>query len=864
MVEARLCGEDSCQDNSWWRIGSVQVNASTVPGLSVTLPVNSANTGDVVTATASLVSPLDDVSVPVIEWDSANDGTYETLHQVKPTLVAGDLVSGGISGGQLQNQVDTSTFGTRTIRARIYDSGAFDAADDTRRTSTATDSLYVNARPVASNGSRTISEDSGPGTFSLSASDADNQPLPLSYNVVSGPSKGSLSCTSGGSCTYTPGLNQTGTDSFTFNATDGPSSSAFAKSNTATYTITINAVNDPPVADDFSVVTNEDTAASFSLNGTDVEGPVTFAIQTGPTRGSLSCTGANCTYTPNANLNGPDSFVYRVTDNQGATDTATVSIDVVAVNDAPTAANTSLTTTEDTPRHFTVPAADVDNTTLTLTATNGTKGTVNCPATWSAGTTCTYTPAANYTGSDSFTYTVKDASNASATGTVAVTITAVNDPPVADDFSVVTNEDTAASFSLNGADAEGPVTFAIQTGPTRGSLSCTGANCTYTPNANLNGPDSFVYRVTDNQGATDTATVTIDVVAVNDAPVADDTAITTDEDTAVTFTPPASDVEDEFLTLTATNGGHGTVTCGVSTCTYTPNANHNPSDSFTYTATDDDGATDSGTVSVTINPVNDAPVADDTTLTTNEDTPAAVSIPATDVDGDSLTATPSAAAHGVVGCVSTTCSYFPASNYFGPDAFTVTVTDGHGGSDTATVFITVNSVNDKPVADDTSITLDEDTAVTFAPPATDVEDASLTLTATNGAKGAVTCGGALCTYTPDANANGSDTFTYTATDDDGASDSGTVSVTINPVNDAPVAHDASLTTDEDTAGTVEIHASDEEGDSLSYTPTDGAHGTVACDGSACTYSPAENFFGTDTFTVTVGDGTGAATWRPCR
>ena len=154
-----------------------------------------------------------------------------------------------------------------------------------------------------------------------------------------------------------------------------------------------------------------------------------------------------------------------------------------------------------------------------------------------------------------------------------------------------------------------------------------------------------------------------------------------------------------------TQGANGTVTFAGGSVTYTPNANFNGSDSFTYTVSDGNGGTDTATVNVTVNPVNDAPVANNDSATTDEDTPVTVNVVAndTDVEGDTLTVSAvTQGANGTVtfagGCV----TYTPNGNFNGSDSFTYTVSDGNGGTDTATVNVTVNPVNDAPVAADDS------------------------------------------------------------------------------------------------------------------------------------------------------------------
>src|SRR5207248_2903287 len=153
-------------------------------------------------------------------------------------------------------------------------------------------------------------------------------------------------------------------------------------------------------------------------------------------------------------------------------------------------------------------------------------------------------------------------------------------------------------------------------------------------------------------------------------------------------------------------------------------------------------------------------------------------------------------------------TYTPAANYNGSDSFTFTASDGTATSNTATITVTVNAVNDAPVAVDGALTTDEDTAGSVTLSASDVDGHTCTYSATNGAHGTVSVSGNVATYTPAANYNGPDSFTFTASDGTATSNTATITVTVNAVNDAPVAVDGALTTDEDTAGSVTLSASD--------------------------------------------------------
>src|SRR5205823_5459249 len=248
---------------------------------------------------------------------------------------------------------------------------------------------------------------------------------------------------------------------------------------------------------------------------------------------------------------------------------------------------------------------DVDGDSLAVT---GVGAPLHGSATTHPDGTITYTPAADYNGVDSFTYTVSDGHGGTAIGTVSVTITAVNDGPVASDQVVTTDEDTAKAITLGAADPEGsPLTYTIVTGPAHGTLSGTAPALTYTPAANYNGPDSFTFKANDGSLDSNVGTVTIAVAAVNDPPVANDDAATTAEDTAVTIAVLGNDTDVDGDILVVTGVGtpqHGSAASHPDGDRKSAaEAKYNGADSFTYTIGDGHGGTATATVSVTITAV---------------------------------------------------------------------------------------------------------------------------------------------------------------------------------------------------------------------------------------------------------------------
>ena len=251
--------------------------------------------------------------------------------------------------------------------------------------------------------------------------------------------------------------------------------------------------------------------------------------------------------------------------------TATVTVDVAAVNDAPVAADDSLMATEDTPVTYTAAQllgndSDVDGDSLTIASvSSGTGGTAEL----NPDGTVTFTPNADFNGDADFTYTVTDGDLTSNTATVTVDVAAVNDAPVAADDSLMATEDTPVTYTAaqllgNDSDVDGDsLTIASVSSGTGGTAELNpDGTVTFTPNADFNGDADFTYTVTDGDLTSNTATVTVDVAAVNDAPVAADDSLMATEDTPVTYTAAQllgndSDVDGDSLTIASVSSGTG-------------------------------------------------------------------------------------------------------------------------------------------------------------------------------------------------------------------------------------------------------------------------------------------------------------------
>jgi hypothetical protein len=286
------------------------------------------------------------------------------------------------------------------------------------------------------------------------------------------------------------------------------------------------------------------------------------------------------------------------------------------VKDPPQALPQALTTPEDTPLGITLTGFDPSSNPLTfaiaLPPAHGTLTGLN-PITGAV----TYTPALNYNGPDSFDFTVSNQYTTSAPGTITITVTPVNDQPIANAQAIATIEDIPLAITLTGDDGDPelaqPLTFAIATPPAHGTLSglnpATGA-VLYTPAADYVGPDSFTFTVTDDGTAgpvaaltSAPATVTITVVSENDAPVAIAQNVATGINLPLAIVLTATDTENQPLTYAVvTPPVVGALTGSAPLLTYTPPTDFLGTVSFTFTANDGFLASAPATVTITVTP----------------------------------------------------------------------------------------------------------------------------------------------------------------------------------------------------------------------------------------------------------------------
>ncbi len=651
--------------------------------------------------------------------------------------------------------------------------------------------------------------------------------------------------------------------------------------------------NVAPTSVDDSYGVNEDTTLVVSAGGgvlandSDADGdPLSANLVAVPANGSVNLNSdGSFTYTPDADFFGTDSFTYAAHDNTQNGNTATVNITVNPVNDNPVAADDNANTPEDAAVVIDVLANDSD-VDLDSLSVSGHSSTSNGTLVNHGDGTFTYTPNPNYNGPDSFTYTVDDGNGGSDTATVDLTVNPVNDTPTTSGISdVVVDEDSApTNINLHAAfgdieDLDSDLTYSISDNTNLGLFNGTpivGGTLTLNYAADANGTADITVRATDTGGLYVETTFGVTINPVNDNPVAVDDNALTDENTALVIDVLGNDSDIDLDTLTVsgfTYAGSATlVNNGDGTFTYTPQSTG--VDSFTYDISDGNGGSDSAIVNVTVTEVNDPPttsgiadvVVDEDSPATDIDLFAAFDDPE-DLDSQmifSIQANTNSGLFSSTPIVGDTLTLNYAADANGTTDITVRATDTGGLYVETTFGVTVNPVNDDPVAADDDANTPEDTAVAIDVLANDddVDLDSLTVSiktpAANGEL--VVNGNGTITYTPDANYNGPDSFTYTVNDGNGGNDTAVVNITITPVNDNPVAADDDASTDENSAVVIDVLANDSDIDLDTLTVsgfTYNGNATLVNNGDGTfTYTPEST--GLDSFTYTVSDGNGGS------
>ncbi|PVG83399.1 hypothetical protein DDE18_08915 [Nocardioides gansuensis] len=547
-------------DNTFGQLGDglgrrslAAVTVGALPGIGgnhVPEPVN-----DTVTTT-----PGTAVTIDALANDSDPDGDTLTLQSVGSTPIGDAQVVAG--------QVEY------TAGPGCYDETFSYVVSDGQAPVTASITVEMNCAPDAVADAVHTAEDQ-PKDISVLANDSDPEDDPLTVSVLTPPAHGTATVNADKTVRYTPDADfcSAPTDTFTYQVNDG-----HGHTDAATVTVTVDCGDDAPAPGADAVATPEDTPVDIDVlaNDSDADGDtLTLVSVADPTHGTATILAGKVHYTPDADYCGPDTFGYVVGDG-GSQANGSVAVSVTCAGDSPRPATDHGTTAEDTSVLLDVHANDTDPDGDTLTL-----GTLGAPAHGSVAKESgkvRYTPAADFCGSDAFTYVIEDSTGLTATGIAEVTVTCVNDAPVAADDAATTDEDEAVHVHVltNDHDVDADtLTITDASGAARGTLALTMVDAvTYTPEPGFCGSDSFSYTASDGTES-DHATVQVTVTCVNDpvvaGPVADRKTPWGDQ-LSVPLTATDGDTPPDPLTWSLVSGPSGAVVLSSGELLWTPTA----------------------------------------------------------------------------------------------------------------------------------------------------------------------------------------------------------------------------------------------------------------------------------------------------
>ena len=611
---------------------------------------------------------------------------------------------------------------------------------------------------------------------------------PISYRVTGLPSEGVLSGKAP-DLVYSPRIGFSGLDKLEFVANDGRKDSK-----SQTIWLVVSQPNAAPKASDQRLEFQEDTVGTIALSGSDPEGvPLTYQVLSAPSNGKLTGAAPAMTYTPNADYSGPDSLTFRVSDGVRFSEVALVSWVVSPVNDAPIATEQRIVFTNGIPRQITLTGKDVDGDSLTYrVVVPPQRGTLI-----GAAPAITYLPAAGTLGDDSFTFEVNDGKVKSALAKVSMIASTINQSPTANGMTVNVVEDQPVSVKLSADDPDGtPLSYEIITAPTRGKLTGTMPNLTYTPNTNLTGLDRIVFRVSDGQLFSAAAEIFILVSPVNDAPILTPIAdVVTDAGKrwATTISAFDVDVPVQPLSFSLLAGPVGMKIDGLGNLDWTPTVQQ-VGEHWVEASVSDGIAASSIRFKVLVEPVNTAPQMPAFAVRrVSEGNTVSFLLSATDKDqpAQSLTFGLVGGPEGLTVSSSGLLTWKPSEAQGGSSNLVVVKVSDNGKpslSATNTIEIIVREINQPPVLTDFgSVTVDALKGWTQKLSANDADIPSQTLTyrLVRGPQGLTLSTNGVIEWTPNLAQAGSHVLEV-AVDDGVVSVSQVATVTVEVVNTAPV------------------------------------------------------------------------------
>ncbi len=859
----RLVADDDNADNelTWTYTGNTQVSVNVARGRATFTAVANWNGQEQLTFTATdpgglsatggtsvTVSAVNDPPtlsrVPAVTFAEDQSASMTLTDYVSdPDNAQGEMswafsnnkaVQDQISSGRATLNAGQNWNGSERLTLTVTDPGGLTATAAVSVTVTP-----VNDTPVLSPLPAVRFDEDGRETLNLNALVADVDDADSRLNWTYSGNTNAKVAISRGVATFSAVTNWHGTEQLTFTATDR--GGLTASGGTA---VTVVSVNDAPVVSRIPAATfNEDESTQVDLApyGSDIDGEaLTWSATSANQNVVTSIAGARLSLSAAKDWNGgPVNVTVSASDPGGLSDQKRLRVTVTAINDAPVlSALPAVRLDEDGTERLNVNnlVADVDNSDRQLNWT--VSGKVRVKADVDRGV-ATFAADANWFGTERLTFTATDPGGLSATGNVSVTVASVNDAPVVSAVPPVTfDEDQSATVDLSshGSDVDNDaLTWTATSANPNLTSRIAGSTLTLSGAADWNGgPVNVAVSAADPGGLSARTRIRVTVKAVNDAPVLSTLpAIRLDEDgtTTLALNDYVNDVDDATRRLTwpAPEGAHVKVRIRNGVATITADENWNGQETLSITVNDRGGLSASQPASVTVVSVNDAPTLGRipaVKFKEDESTVADLSAHASDVDGDALNWSATSPDPNLVASVSDgRLNLSAAENWSGgPLSVSISVLDPAGLSAQSTVRVTVEAANDAPTLSPLPpVTFDEDgtTTLSLAEFASDIDNSAAQMSWTTGGGSYVKASvrGAVATFRADKDWSGTEQVTVTVRDRGGLEATGSIQVTVNPVNDAPTASSVpSVRVEAGDSREVDLsaHASDVDGDRLSW------------------------------------------------
>ena len=638
-----------------------------------------------------------------------------------------------------------------------------------------------NLPPLANPDFYGIGENSGINSFSPLVNDlAPTAGGSLTIISVS-PTNGTASI-SGTNVLFAPATNFLGTATVGYTITDNVGG-------TNTGLITVAVTNRTPVAVNDAAATPKNVAVTIPVlvNDSDPDFNPLAIVSVSPTNGTAGISGTNVVFTPAVNFLGTATVGYTITDGNGGTNAALISIAVT--NRPPVAVNDFAGTPENVVVTIPVLANDFDpdGDALTIVSVSPTNGTASI-----SGTNVLFTPANNFIGTTFVGYTITDGFGG--TNAALVTVTVTNLPPVAtpDTYAVAENTTNAFAPLVNDVvGTPGGTLAVIGVNPTNGTATIAGTNVIFTPANNFLGTATIGYTITDNVGGTNNSVITVTVTNV--PPVANPDNYAVSENSTNTLSPLVNDglrTPGGTLSIISVSATNGAASLSGTNVIFIPTLNFVGPATIGYTITDGVGGTNSSLITVTV--TNQPPQANPDSYIVAENSGTNVLSPLLNdvlrTPGSTLVLVSVGATNGTAVVNGTNVLFAPTTNFFGVATIGYTITDGIGG--TSSSLITVNVTNVPPVANGQSVSTSENTPVTIALTGSDPNQLPLTFAIVgnpaNGTLSLLNTNTGTVTYTPGTNYAGADSFTFHVNNGQTNSTAAPVNLSVAPVADLAI------------------------------------------------------------------------------